>query len=81
MERLSGSGDAVKSADGGASEGQSVPASPCRERALNVSGSYMLLGLMIALSSTLANGSLAYVSQPVKARRRGAHARGTHLAC
>ena len=34
--------------------------------ALGVVGSYLFLGLMIALSAGLANGSLAFVSQPVK---------------
>ena len=39
-----------------------------RDAALGVTGSYLLLGLMISLSAGLANGSLAFVSQPVKVR-------------
>jgi hypothetical protein len=48
---------------GGTSPGT---ASRWRELALGVVGSYLFLGLMIALSAGLANGSLAFVSQPVK---------------
>ena len=56
---------------GGRSSSSGAPepgtaASRWRELALGVVGSYLLLGLMIALSAGLANGSLAFVSQPVK---------------
>ena len=58
-----------RSSSSGAAEPGTAPgaaASRWRELALGVVGSYLFLGLMIALSAGLANGSLAFVSQPVK---------------
>ena len=52
-----------------AKEGAAPLPAPTQGLRLSMPASYALLGLMIALSAALANGSLAFVSQPVKVRR------------
>jgi len=68
--------DAARAAEEGDEEAGAAGAVGVGRRAkflslLNAPACFFLLGVGIALSNALSNGSLAYVSQPVKVRRWG----------